>query len=83
MIQGKICFKDVHFTYPSRVEFNVLRSLGFKLECGKTLALVGESGCGKSTVVSLLERFYNPCPGVIVSIYIYIYLCTILTRARE
>lgn len=41
--------------------------MDFTVEPGKTLALVGESGCGKSTVISLLERFYNPVYGTIVS----------------
>jgi len=44
--------------------------MDFTVEPGKTLALVGESGCGKSTVISLLERFYNPSFGVIVSFII-------------
>lgn len=41
--------------------------MNFTVEPGKTLALVGESGCGKSTVISLIERFYNPSCGTIVS----------------
>lgn len=59
-------FKDVRFKYPSRPNARVLRGLNFTVEPGKTLAIVGESGCGKSTVVSLLERFYDPSKGVIV-----------------
>lgn len=61
--------------------------MDFTIESGKTLALVGESGCGKSTVISLLERFYNPSCGTIVSCYYHIpsvilllihtYYCTI------
>lgn len=65
VIKGKLKFNEVHFTYPARADFNVLRGLTFSLDSGKMLALVGESGCGKSTVVSLLERFYNPCRGQI------------------
>lgn len=53
--------------YPTRPDVRVLRNLSFKIEAGKTLALVGESGCGKSTVISLIERFYDPIAGVIVS----------------
>lgn len=53
--------------YPTRPDVRVLRNLSFKIEAGKTLALVGESGCGKSTVISLIERFYDPISGVIVS----------------
>lgn len=60
-------FKRVQFVYPTRPDIRVLRDLSFKIEAGKTLALVGESGCGKSTVISLLERFYDPISGVIVS----------------
>ncbi|XP_060852924.1 ATP-dependent translocase ABCB1-like isoform X2 [Rhopalosiphum padi] len=64
-IIGKISFKGVSFSYPSRKTKKVLNHMDFTVEPGKTLALVGESGCGKSTVISLLERFYNPSFGVI------------------
>lgn len=64
-IQGAIEFKDVHFRYPTRMSQPVLRGINLKFEPGQYVALVGASGCGKSTVISLLERFYNPQKGAI------------------
>ncbi|XP_022171475.1 multidrug resistance protein 1B-like isoform X2 [Myzus persicae] len=64
-IIGKISFRGVSFSYPTRKTKKILNNMDFTVEPGKTLALVGESGCGKSTVISLLERFYNPSFGVI------------------
>lgn len=46
----------------------MLQGLNIEVEKGQTLALVGSSGCGKSTVVQLLERFYDPLSGEIVSV---------------
>ncbi|NWZ29094.1 MDR3 protein, partial [Asarcornis scutulata] len=60
---GNITFKDVAFNYPARPEVKVLQGLNIEVEKGQTLALVGSSGCGKSTVVQLLERFYDPLSG--------------------
>ncbi len=65
-ISGKVEFRDVKFAYPSRPDAPVLRGLSFTVMPGETLALVGSSGCGKSTVVSLLERFYDPTAGTIL-----------------
>ncbi|XP_060871148.1 ATP-dependent translocase ABCB1-like [Metopolophium dirhodum] len=64
-IKGKVHFKDVKFEYPSRPNVRVLQGLNLIVEPGKTLAIVGESGCGKSTILYLLERFYDPSTGVI------------------
>lgn len=63
-IQGKVELRDVHFSYPSR-KVPVLRGLDITVEPGQFIALVGASGCGKSTAISLIERFYNPTSGYI------------------
>jgi ATP-binding cassette, subfamily B (MDR/TAP), member 1 len=62
-VTGLVDVKDAEFEYPSRPDIAVLRKMSLSVAPGKTLALVGESGCGKSTVVSLLERFYDVRAG--------------------
>eukprot|EP00123_Amoebidium_parasiticum_P013500 comp21991_c0_seq1/m.31796 comp21991_c0_seq1/g.31796 ORF comp21991_c0_seq1/g.31796 comp21991_c0_seq1/m.31796 type:complete len:1283 (-) comp21991_c0_seq1:440-4288(-) len=64
-VHGEIELKSVHFTYPSRPEQPILRGLDLKIKAGQTVAIVGESGCGKSTVISLVERFYDPDAGTV------------------
>ena len=64
-IKGKLEFKNVNFTYPTRKELQVLKNFSVVFEQGKTTALVGPSGSGKSTVIQLLERFYDPNSGCI------------------
>eukprot|EP01129_Flabellula_baltica_P007066 TRINITY_DN2713_c0_g1_i1.p1 TRINITY_DN2713_c0_g1~~TRINITY_DN2713_c0_g1_i1.p1 ORF type:complete len:647 (-),score=120.49 TRINITY_DN2713_c0_g1_i1:43-1983(-) len=64
-VNGEIIFDDVSFHYPSRPEENILRNFSLKLEPGKSLAIVGYSGSGKSTVTSLVGRFYDPTEGKI------------------
>jgi len=59
--QSAIEFKDVYFTYPSRPEVTILNSFNLRIRPGQMVAIVGESGCGKSTTIHLLERFYDPC----------------------
>lgn len=58
-VRGDLSMEDAKFEYPSRPDVAVLRGFNMNVGAGKTLALVGESGCGKSTVVALLERFYD------------------------
>lgn len=53
------------FSYPSRPEVTVLRELSLYIKPGSSVALAGASGCGKSTVVQLLQRFYDPDAGTI------------------
>lgn len=66
---GTVELKDVHFRYPTRDTVPVLQGLSFRVQQGQTVALVGESGCGKSTTVQLLERFYDTLDGEVVSLY--------------
>ncbi|KAM7123898.1 ATP-dependent translocase ABCB1-like [Ciconia maguari] len=62
---GEIEFRNIHFNYPSRPDVKILKGLNLKVQTGKTIALVGASGCGKSTTVQLLQRFYDPVQGEI------------------
>ncbi|XP_045498397.1 multidrug resistance protein homolog 65-like isoform X2 [Colias croceus] len=63
---GEATFKNVDFKYPTRPTVNVLQGLDFQIECGKTVAIVGKSGCGKSTIIQLLMRYYDPDQGCIM-----------------
>ncbi|MED6209404.1 hypothetical protein PIB30_054346 [Stylosanthes scabra] len=65
-IKGDIELRDVYFTYPSRPEKPILQGLSLSIPAGRTVALVGSSGCGKSTVISLVNRFYDPARGEVL-----------------
>ena len=65
-VKGKIEFKNVWFRYPTRKEDFVLRGINITVNPGDSVALVGESGWGKSTFVNLLMRFYDPDDGEIL-----------------
>ena len=62
-IKGRIEFRNVTFAYPTKQNVNVLNGISFSIEPGQSAALVGYSGCGKSTIIQLLERFYDVQDG--------------------
>lgn len=64
-IVGHIELRDVHFAYPARPDVMIFKGFSIKIESGKSTALVGQSGSGKSTIIGLIERFYDPIKGVV------------------
>ncbi|KAF8987321.1 hypothetical protein BDQ17DRAFT_572176 [Cyathus striatus] len=64
-VEGRITLEGITFSYPSRPNVQVVKGIDLSFEAGKTAALVGASGSGKSTVISLVERFYDPSAGTI------------------
>uniref|UniRef100_A0A8D3B7B9 ATP-binding cassette, sub-family B (MDR/TAP), member 4 n=1 Tax=Scophthalmus maximus TaxID=52904 RepID=A0A8D3B7B9_SCOMX len=62
-IRGNVEFRNIHFSYPSRPEAKILNNMSLSVKSGQTIALVGSSGCGKSTTIQLLQRFYDPLEG--------------------
>ncbi|KAL6899210.1 hypothetical protein ACP4OV_005868 [Aristida adscensionis] len=65
-VTGEVEFKNIDFSYPSRPESPILINFTLRVPAGHTVALVGASGSGKSTVIALLERFYDPSAGEIM-----------------
>jgi len=65
-VTGEVKFENVSFSYPTRAEVPVLKDVTFTISSGQTLAIVGPSGGGKSTVTALIERFYDPTHGDVV-----------------
>lgn len=62
-LRGNVEFKNIEFAYPARPDIPVLNHLSFEIEAGKSVALVGASGSGKTTIASLLVRLYDPLAG--------------------
>lgn len=65
-IEGNIVFKDVAFSYPQRADVEVLKKISFEIQPNSTLALVGSSGSGKSTIASLLLNYYDISGGALL-----------------
>jgi ABC-type multidrug transport system fused ATPase/permease subunit len=65
-LKGNIIYQNVFFRYPTREDVIVLNDLSFHIRAGEKVALVGHSGAGKSTIVQLLLRFYEPQSGQII-----------------
>lgn len=65
-VYGSIELKNIDFCYPSRPEVLVLSNFSLKVSGGQTLAVVGVSGSGKSTIISLVERYYDPVAGQVL-----------------
>lgn len=64
-VSGDIEFRDVAFTYPARPDAQIYTKYNLRIKAGQTVALVGASGSGKSTAISLVERFYDPSAGAV------------------
>jgi ATP-binding cassette, subfamily B (MDR/TAP), member 1 len=64
-VTGEITLEHVQFSYPSRPDIPIIKDLSLSFPAGKTAALVGASGSGKSTIISLVERFYDPLEGIV------------------
>ena len=71
-VSGEGSFKDVKFSYPSRADVEILEGLNLEFTSGQRVALLGDTGCGKSTIISLLMRYYDPdkvlCCGTLCTV---------------
>ena len=65
-LKGKIEFRNVTFSYPTKPENKILNDISFVIEPGQSVGLVGYSGCGKSTIIQLIERFYDCTQGEVL-----------------
>lgn len=65
-VDGMIELKNVEFSYPSRPEVLIFKDFNLKVSTGRSMALVGQSGSGKSSVIALILRFYDPVSGKVM-----------------
>ncbi|PPD98097.1 hypothetical protein GOBAR_DD04887 [Gossypium barbadense] len=64
-ITGHVKLHDIDFAYPARPNITIFKAFSLNIDAGKSTALVGQSGSGKSTIIGLIERFYDPLDGVV------------------
>ncbi|PYG33240.1 ABC transporter transmembrane domain-containing protein [Pelagimonas varians] len=64
-VRGEIVFDNVEFSYPSRPDVSTLSNVSLTIAPGETVALVGPSGAGKTTIVQMIQRFYDPLSGCV------------------
>lgn len=64
--RGNISFRNIFFNYPSRPDVKVLQDISLTINQGEIVALVGSSGCGKSSCLQLIQRFYDPQQGTVL-----------------
>ena len=62
-VKGKISLRNVHHAYPSKPDVTVLKDITIDISQNRVIAIVGHSGSGKSSIISLIERFYDPYQG--------------------
>lgn len=67
-VQGNIEFRNVYFSYLSRPEIPILSGFYLTVPAKKTVALVGRNGSGKSSIIPLMERFYDPTLGIMTTL---------------
>ena len=63
---GDFTLQDVKFSYPSKKDVQILKGVNIEVKTNQIVALVGASGCGKSSIIGLLERFYDPVEGKVL-----------------
>ena len=64
-LEGDIKLSNIKFSYPSKLDVQTLKGVSIQIVPHQKTALVGESGCGKSTIMQLIERFYDPQEGIV------------------
>lgn len=77
-VQGNIEFRNVYFSYLSRPEIPILSGFYLTVPARKTVALVGRNGSGKSSIIPLMERFYDPTLGIRYTLVSYLLLAYFL-----
>lgn len=65
-VDGTVEMRGVEFSYPSRPGVVIFKDFNLKIHSGKSMALVGQSGSGKSSVIALILRFYDPTTGKVL-----------------